>query len=148
MVLFPAGGQASVEGDLKGVEGFLPAVGPAFAALYGGVEAHDGKVDAFECGLLVGEVAAGVDRSADAGVDRFDGYLESLGVCRPCWTRRCESRESAWWIWLSAAVHQADLPEERCLFSGSSRPPRRLSRGPFWVMTIPRSGRSSGIWLT
>ena len=44
--------------------------GPAFASRAGGVEAHDRHVDAFQGrGLLVGEVAAGPDSPADAGVD-------------------------------------------------------------------------------
>ncbi len=32
----------------------------------------DGEVDAFQGGVLVGEMAAGADRAADAGVDRLD----------------------------------------------------------------------------
>src|SRR5213083_986067 len=72
MVLLPSGGQAPVEGDVEGVEGGLPPVGPAFAALPGRVQAHDRQVQALEGGLLGGEVAAGADGSAQPGVDRLD----------------------------------------------------------------------------
>lgn len=67
--LFSGGGQAAVEGDFERVEGGLPADHPATLAGVGRVEATDGEVDALERGLLVGEVAAGFDRAADAGVD-------------------------------------------------------------------------------
>jgi hypothetical protein len=63
--LLSCGGQESVEGDLEGVEGVFPTVGPAFAAFAGGVETHDREIDAFEGGLLVREVAAGVDGAAE-----------------------------------------------------------------------------------
>jgi hypothetical protein len=72
-MLFLAGGQPSVEGDVEGVQGGLPAVGPALSACPGGVKTHNGKVDAFERGLLGGEVPAGIDRSPDAGVDALNG---------------------------------------------------------------------------
>jgi hypothetical protein len=42
----------------------------------GGVQAHDGQVDALERGGVRGEVSAGADGLADAGVDALDGYLE------------------------------------------------------------------------
>src|SRR3982074_705057 len=70
--LVASGGQASVEGDLEGVQRGLPAVGPACAALAGRVQAHDREVDALECCLLVREVSAGVDRAPDAGVDALN----------------------------------------------------------------------------
>src|SRR3982074_3216694 len=71
--LVASGGQASVEGDLEGVQRGLPAVGPACAALAGRVQAHDREVDALECCLLVREVSAGADRAPAAGVDALDG---------------------------------------------------------------------------
>ena len=71
--LLSSGGQASVEGDVEGVEGCLPPVGPALSGGAFRVQVHDGQVDAFECGGLGREVASGLDRAADARVDRFDG---------------------------------------------------------------------------
>src|SRR6266516_6118904 len=73
MGLLPAGADAAVEGDVEGVEGGLPAVGPAPPAGPGGVQADDGQIQVLEGGLLVGEVAAGLDRAAEAGVEAFDG---------------------------------------------------------------------------
>ena len=64
--------EAAVESDVESVEGFLPSLGPAGPAFACGVERHDGEVDALERGLLVGEVTAGSDGLADAGVDRLD----------------------------------------------------------------------------
>src|ERR1039457_5099585 len=72
LVLLLSGAQAAVEGDVEGVEGGLPAVGPALAALPGGVQAHDRQVQALEGGLLGGEVAAGVYCAPQPGVDRLD----------------------------------------------------------------------------
>src|SRR5262249_52880115 len=60
------------EGDLEGVQGCFPSVDPAFAAFAGGVDAHDGQVDALERGLVCWEVSAGVDGPADARVEAFD----------------------------------------------------------------------------
>src|SRR5215469_10933996 len=57
-LLLPARAEAAVEGDVEGVEGCLPPVGPPLAALPGRVEAHEGQVEALEGGLLGGEVAA------------------------------------------------------------------------------------------
>src|SRR5215469_15051134 len=71
-LLLPARAEAAVEGDVEGVEGCLPPVGPPLAALPGRVEAHEGQVEALEGGLLGGEVAAGVHRAAQPGVDRLD----------------------------------------------------------------------------
>jgi hypothetical protein len=75
-VLLASGGQASVEGDLEGVEGGFPAVGPASLALAGGIEAHDREVDALQRGHLGREVPPGVDCAPDPGVDRLNRYLE------------------------------------------------------------------------
>src|SRR6516225_9887115 len=72
-LLLPACAEAAVEGDVEGVEGGLPPVGPSLAAAAGRVETHDGQVQALEGGLLGGEVAAGVDGAAQPGVDRLDG---------------------------------------------------------------------------
>src|SRR5919112_1462673 len=66
------GEDAAFEGDREGVECGLPAVHPALAALSGGVEAADNKVEAFQGGLLVGEVASGSGGTAEAGVQAFD----------------------------------------------------------------------------
>src|ERR1700691_949967 len=75
-----------------------------------------------------------------------DRYLGSSRGCSSCWSWGFEGTGFAWWTWLSTAVHHADFPEEACLFSGCSCPPRRLSRGRFWETMISRSARSSGIW--
>jgi hypothetical protein len=55
-VLHLSGGQASVEGDLEGVEGGFPLVGPALLSLAGGVETHDREVDALQRGSFGREV--------------------------------------------------------------------------------------------
>src|SRR4051812_43270972 len=70
--LAAAGGDAAVEGDVEGVERGLPSVGPAGSSLAGGVEAGDGKVQHFQRGLLGGEMAAGVDRAAEPGVQALN----------------------------------------------------------------------------
>src|ERR1019366_9751636 len=70
--LLPSGGQAAIEGDVERIESGLPPVGPAFAALPGRVQAHDRQVQALEGGLLGGEVAAGVHRPPQPGIDRLD----------------------------------------------------------------------------
>ena len=54
-MLLPPGGQSSVEGDVEGVEGGFPAVGPALLYLAGGVQAHDREVDAFSAAASVGK---------------------------------------------------------------------------------------------
>ena len=71
--LLPSCAQAAVEGDVEGVEGGLPPVGPALAAPAGGVQAHDRQVQALERGLLGGEMPAGVHRPPQPGINRFDG---------------------------------------------------------------------------
>ena len=71
--LLPASADAAVEGDVEGVQRCLPAVGPAPAATAGGVQADDGQVQVLERGLLVGEVPTGLDRAAEAGIQRLDG---------------------------------------------------------------------------
>ncbi len=73
LVLLPACGQASIEGDVGGVQRFFPAVGPPFAAATSGVEAHDRQVHTFQRGGLGGKVAAGVDCSTDPRVYALDG---------------------------------------------------------------------------
>jgi transposase InsO family protein len=70
--LLPAGAEAPVEGDVEGVEGGLPSVGPPPAAAPGRVQADDGQVQALEGGLLGREVPAGADRAAEAGVEALD----------------------------------------------------------------------------
>jgi hypothetical protein len=70
-------GEAAVEGHLEGVEGGFPAVGPALLAFPGRVEAHHGEVEDLHRGLLVREVATGVDRPTEPGVEALDRYLES-----------------------------------------------------------------------
>jgi hypothetical protein len=54
----------------KALRAVFAAVGPAFLSFAGGVQAHDREVDACEGGGLGGDVAAGVDRAPDSGVDR------------------------------------------------------------------------------
>ena len=71
-VLLSCSGQASVKRDVESVQGLLPAVGPAGSALAGRVEAADGQVQHFQRGLFVGEMAAGVDRSTESGVEALD----------------------------------------------------------------------------
>src|SRR3954453_15069409 len=96
--LLPAGRKAAVEGDVEGVERRLPADRPAALPGAGRVETHDGHVDALERGGLVGEVPAGLDRPADARVDRLDRVRNRYE--RP---RRRRSRRShlRWWsgVW-------------------------------------------------
>jgi len=43
------------------------------SAAAGGVEADDDQVEVFEGGLFGGEVAAGLDRAAEPGVQALDG---------------------------------------------------------------------------
>src|ERR1044072_6436760 len=71
--LVAAGGQPSVEGQVEGVVGGFPPHGPSYAALAGRVEAHQREVVALEGGRLGREVAAGVDRATQPGVDGLDG---------------------------------------------------------------------------
>jgi hypothetical protein len=49
-----------------------PRVSVPLASLAGGVQAHDREVDAFQCSRLGREVAAGVDRAPDPGVNALD----------------------------------------------------------------------------
>src|SRR5919197_1455859 len=70
--LLPGGAEPAVEGDVEGVQRFLPAVAPALSAAAGGVEADHGEVEVLQRGLLGGEVAAGLDRAAEPGVERLD----------------------------------------------------------------------------
>src|SRR5947209_19111630 len=70
--LLPARAEAAVEGDVEGVQGGLPAVGPALPASSGGVQAEDDEVEVLEGGLLGGEVAAGLDRAAEPGIEALD----------------------------------------------------------------------------
>ena len=79
-MLLRSGRQASVEGDLEGVEGGFPSVGPALLSLAGGVEAHDREVDALQRGRLGREVPAGVDCAPDPGVDALDGMVVQMIV--------------------------------------------------------------------
>jgi len=62
----------AVEGDVEGVQGGLPPVGPALPAPAGGVQADDDEVEVLEGGLLDGEVAAGIDRAAEPDVEALD----------------------------------------------------------------------------
>jgi hypothetical protein len=67
--LLAAGAEAAVEGDVEGVERGFPPVGPSLAAASGGVEADDREVEVLEGGLLGWEVALGLDRPAEPGVE-------------------------------------------------------------------------------
>ena len=53
LVLLASRAQAAVEGDVEGVQGGLPPVGPPLAAPPGRVQAHDRHVEALQAGLLV-----------------------------------------------------------------------------------------------
>jgi YhgE/Pip-like protein len=67
------GGWESVgEGDREGVQGGLPPHGPPCPAGPGGVKGPGDQVEALERGLLGGEMPAGFDCPAVAGVERFD----------------------------------------------------------------------------
>lgn len=66
LLLVSLGAEAPVESDVECVECALPALGPPGSAFACGVQGHDCEVDAFECGLLVREMAAGLDCFADA----------------------------------------------------------------------------------
>src|SRR2546421_7762983 len=71
-LLAAADGNAAVEGDVERVQRGLPPVGPAGSSLAGGVEAGDGKVQHFQRSLFGGEMAAGVDSSAQPGVQALN----------------------------------------------------------------------------
>ena len=58
--LLPSRAETAVEGDVEGVEGGLPPVGPPLAALPGRVQAHDRHIEALHGGLLGREMPAGV----------------------------------------------------------------------------------------
>ena len=60
------------ESDCKGIQGRLPTVCPTLAASPGGVQAHDCHIDTLERGGLGREMAAGLDRFTDSGVDALD----------------------------------------------------------------------------
>src|SRR5205814_4756194 len=70
--LLPACAEAAVEGDVEGVQGGLPPVGPPLPSSPGGVQADDDEVGVLAGGLLGGEVAAGPDRAAEPGAEALD----------------------------------------------------------------------------
>src|SRR5579859_4720188 len=72
-LLAAAGGDAAVEGDVEGAQGGFPAVGPAGASFAGRVEAAHGQVQHLQRRSLGGEMASGVDRTAEPRVDGLDG---------------------------------------------------------------------------
>src|ERR1035438_4967864 len=72
MGLLTACAEAPVEGDVEGVQGGFPPVAPPLPSSSGGVEADDDEVEVLEGGLLGREVAAGLDRAAEPGVQRLD----------------------------------------------------------------------------
>ena len=80
------GGRPAVtERDGEGVDHGLPAHRPPGAACPGRVQAAGHKIQALQCGLLAGEVAAGPDRAPVAGVQGFDrirgaDHLPDFGV--------------------------------------------------------------------
>lgn len=76
-------GEVAVEGEVEGVQGLFSACAPACAATSFGVQAHQCQVDALQSGLLTGEVPAGLDRTADAGVDGPDG-AQRTGLVEIC----------------------------------------------------------------
>src|SRR5919198_2563641 len=78
--LLPGGAEPAVEGDVEGVQGGLPAVAPALSAAAGGVEADDGEVEVLQRGLLVREVPAGLDRSADLALSDSTALVVEMMV--------------------------------------------------------------------
>src|SRR4029453_6570290 len=66
------GREAVREGDRERVQCWLPSGGPSCPAAPGRVQRSGDQVEALECGLLGREGAAGLDRSAVAGVERLD----------------------------------------------------------------------------
>src|SRR6266852_6251181 len=72
LLLLASRAEAAVEGDVEGVQGGLPPVGPPLPAAAGGVQAHDRQVQALQGGLLGREVAAGVHRPPQPGINGFD----------------------------------------------------------------------------
>jgi hypothetical protein len=72
-----------VDLDDGDVEGGLPPVDPALAALPSGVQAHDDQVEALQGSLLGREMTAGDQGPPQPGVDRLDRYLEPRGQAGP-----------------------------------------------------------------
>lgn len=66
-------GEPAIEGDVEGIQGCLPADGPAGLPLAGRVQRHDRHVDALQGGLLVREVAVILNRSSNSRVHGLDG---------------------------------------------------------------------------
>jgi hypothetical protein len=62
--LAAAGPEAAVEGDVEGVEGGFPLVGPALAAAAGGVKADDGQVEVLRQATTTPEKAEEVTLTA------------------------------------------------------------------------------------
>ena len=108
-MLGPSGGQASVEGDLEGVECGFPAVGPALLSLASGVQAHDREEDALQGGRLGGEVAAGVDRPPIPALIDSIAFVVQM-IFRISWSNRGKGTNSA-----QAPVHNRMIAG--CLFS-------------------------------
>jgi hypothetical protein len=69
---FACGEQAAFEGDREGVECWLPAVHPSSSTAAGRVKAAHDHEEAFERGLLVGEVPFGPRGATHAGVQGLD----------------------------------------------------------------------------
>src|SRR5438552_4543057 len=134
-LLAAAGSDAAVEGDVEGAQGGLPAVGPANPSLAGGVEAADGQVQHLQRRLLGGEMASGVDRAAEPGVERLDGVGTRYEVRRrSAW---CSAGPAGGWWAYGVAVRNRGLRGTRMgkpfLLGGlrarvSSWPPLRLVR--------------------
>ena len=62
----------ALEGDGERVQGWLPPCDPSCSAFAGRVWRSGDQVDVLECGLVVGEAAAGSDGPAVAGVQALD----------------------------------------------------------------------------
>src|SRR5205823_14817702 len=121
--LAAAGGDAAVEGDVEGAQGGCPAVGPAGASLAGGVEAADGQVQHFQRRLLGGEMASGVDRTAEPRVDGLDGVgTRYERAWRPAHTMRriSTSKPRNGTISAHALVHNLPRPASAARQRGSA----------------------------
>src|SRR4051794_28711880 len=63
---------SALEGDGERVQRGLPAHRPSCLALASGVEGPGDEVETLQRGLVLGEMAAGLDRAAVAGIQAFD----------------------------------------------------------------------------
>jgi hypothetical protein len=74
---------SSFECDRERVQGGLPSCDPACSAAACWVEASDGEVQAFQGSLFVGEVTAGADGAAEAGMHALDRVCNRYDTLTP-----------------------------------------------------------------